>query len=486
MRFLRRSLTGLFLLSVTVAILVWAGATLVGAIQERMARDGGVRPEGERVFAANVVAVEPTRIAPETTVFGEVRSRRTLEVRATASGRVVELSPGFAEGGAVKAGELLVAIDPADAEAAVAVARTDLDEAKATLAESERAVTLAADDLASAEAQQALRERALSRARDLAQRGVGSAAAVETAELAMAQAAQAVLSRRQAVAQADARLDQARIAVSRRQIGLAEAERALADTRIVAQFAGTLSDVSAVEGGLVAPNERLASLIDAEALEVAFRLSTSQYARLVDEGGQLFPAAVTAVLDVLGADLVATGRITRESGSVAQGQTGRLIFAALDDAAGYRPGDFVTVRVTEPALDGVALLPATALDGSGTVLALLPDDRLEVVPITLMRRQGDAVIVSAEGIAGREVVAERSPLLGAGVRVRPLRAGAAPATDEQVDLIELAPERRAALIAFVESNARMPAEAKARVLAQLSAERVPAQVVERIESRMGG
>ncbi len=32
----------------------------------------------------------------------------------------------------------------------------------------------------------------------------------------------------------------------------------------------------------------------------------------------------------------------------------------------------------------------------------------------------------------------------------------------------------------------MPAEAKARVLAQLQEPMVPAQVVERIESRMGG
>ena len=32
----------------------------------------------------------------------------------------------------------------------------------------------------------------------------------------------------------------------------------------------------------------------------------------------------------------------------------------------------------------------------------------------------------------------------------------------------------------------MPAEAKARVLDQLQQERVPAQMIERIESRMGG
>ena len=163
MRFLRRSLVGLFLLSVTVALLAWAGATLVGAIQERMARDDGGRPAGERVFAANVVEVRPGTIAPQMTVFGEVRSRRTLEVRATAGGTVVELSPNFEEGGTVAVGELLVAIDPANAQAALEVARTDLAEAEASLREAERALALAADELASAEAQAALRARALAR-----------------------------------------------------------------------------------------------------------------------------------------------------------------------------------------------------------------------------------------------------------------------------------------------------------------------------------
>lgn len=486
MRFLRRSLTGLFLISVTVALLAWAGAVLIGAIEARMARDNEARPAEERVFAANVVAVTPATIAPELTVFGEVRSRRTLEVRATSGGTVVELSPAFEEGGAVAAGDLLAVIDPSDTEAARDLARADLSEAEAGLREAERGLELARGELASAEAQTELRARALARARDLAARGVGTEATVEAAGLAEAQAAQAVLSRRQALAQAEARLDQAKNTLDRRRIGLAEAERALAETRIVAEFAGTLAGVAAVEGGLVAPNERLAQLIDTGALEVSFRLSTSQYARLLGSDGRLLPATVTAVLDVFGADLTATGTITRESGAVAAGQTGRLLFAALDGAAGFRPGDFVSVRITEPALQGVALLPATALDGAGSVLALGPEDRLEAVEVEVLRRQGDDVIVAAGDLAGREVVAERSPLLGAGIRVRPLRPGAASAPPAEPEMVELTPERRAALIAFIEGNTRMPAEAKARVLGQLAGDRVPAQVVERLESRMGG
>ena len=53
-------------------------------------------------------------------------------------------------------------------------------------------------------------------------------------------------------------------------------------------------------------------------------------------------------------------------------------------------------------------------------------------------------------------------------------------------MIALDPERRAALVAAVEGNSRIPAEAKSRLLATLQQDEVPAEVVARIESRMGG
>jgi hypothetical protein len=53
-------------------------------------------------------------------------------------------------------------------------------------------------------------------------------------------------------------------------------------------------------------------------------------------------------------------------------------------------------------------------------------------------------------------------------------------------MLDLDPDRRARLVAFVEASPAMPAEAKARILDQLSQDRVPADMVARIESRMGG
>ena len=485
MRFLRHSLTGLFLLSLTLGLLTYAGYSIFSAVQERLAGDGETSERRERVFAVNVVTAVEQEITPVLTAFGEVESRRTLEIRAKSGGTLVELAEDFVEGGQVAAGQLLARVDPADAQSALDRAASDLLDARDEQREAERALELAQDELTAAEDQAGLRARAYRRQLDLEERGVGTAAAVETAELAAAQARQTVLGSRQALAQAEARVDQAATRLVRAEIAQAEAQRRLNDTRITAGFAGTLSDVSVVEGGLVAANEQLAKLVDGQKLEVAFRVSTPQYLRLLNEEGLLIRAPVLVTLDVFGLDLEARGVISRDSAVVGDGQTGRLIFARLKDVTGLKPGDFVTVTIEEPPLDRVVRLPASALGPDGRVLALVGEDRLEALPVRLMRRQGDDILVRGDALEGREIVSQRSPLLGAGIKVRPLRGDM---QDDQSlnEMLELSEDRRARLMAFVEASTDMPEAVKTRLLGQLAERRVPARMVQRLERRMGG
>ncbi|MDQ2091707.1 efflux RND transporter periplasmic adaptor subunit [Marimonas arenosa] len=485
MRFLRQSLTGLFLLSLTLGVLFYAGVTVKQAIDARMARETRMPQARERVFAVNVVKAEMGNEAPVLTAYGEVQSRRKLDLRAAVGGEVIELAENFVEGGQVEEGQVLLRIDPADAAAALAKAESDLLDAEAEARDAARALALARDELKAAEEQTALRERAFRRQQDLRSRGVGTDAAVETAELAASAARAAVLSRRQAIAQAEARIDQAATRRTRAGIARDEAARTLAETELRAGFAGTLSEVSIVEGRLVSPNERVAQLIDGSALEVAFRLSAQGYARLLDDQGRLKPVPIRARLDVFGVGLVANGHVSRDSAAVGEGQTGRLVFGQLDETRGLKPGDFVTVEIDEAPLEGVIRLPAGALGADGTVLVLGEGDRLDAVAVELLRRQGDDIIVRAKELDGREVVATRTPLLGAGIKVKPLRPVGAAASDEP-EMLELSDERRARLVSFVEGNDRMPADVKTRLLGALEKPMVPAQMVARLEARMGG
>ncbi|MFL2785657.1 MAG: efflux RND transporter periplasmic adaptor subunit [Paracoccaceae bacterium] len=485
MRFFRKSLVGLLLLSLTLGLFAYAGQMVSSAMKDSMSRKPRTSQQRERVFTVNVITAEPQSITPMLEAFGEVQSRRTLDLRMATGGQVIELAEGFVEGGQVQAGEVLVRLNDADARSAVGRAEADVTDAMAEVEEADRALVLITDELQAARDQADLRSRALERQLDLKKRGVGTSAAVETAELAASSATQAVLSRRSAVDQAKARRAQAETRLARAELALQDASRRWKDTVLTSEFSGTLGSISLVKGGLVTPNEKIGSLIDPETLEVAFRVSTEQYARLLDRSGKLIKSQAKVSLNVFGTELTTDAVLSRDSGSVGAGQTGRLLFAKLQNPRGLKPGDFVTVALSEPKMDNVIRLPSSALNADNAVLVLTEDDRLQSTEVRVFRQQGDHILVRGRGLSGREVVAEQTPVLGSGIKVKPLRSGEA-STPKEPEVVELSDERRAKLIAAIENNAYIPKDAKERILKQLKQDKVPAKVVERIESRMGG
>lgn len=346
-----------------------------------------------------------------------------------------------------------------------------------------------------------LRARAFDRAKDLENRGVGATATVETAELSLSTAKASVLSRRQALSQGQARVDRAATTLSRARIARSEAQRKLDETVIKAEFSGRLTGVTLVKGRLVTGNEQIAKLVDENALEVAFRLPTQAHARLLDGKGRLRAAPVKVVLDSFGIGIEADAMVRRDSAVVQSGQSGRLVYARLSDGNGLKPGDFVTVNVDEARIDQAIRLPAAAYGGDGAVLAINKEQRLEKINVTLLRRQGNDVLVWSEGLSGRLVVAARTPLLSQGIKVKPLRPvvpgePVAPAKGKGGDgrvgapaaanMVELSDERRKKLVDFVEGNKAMPDPIRKRLLGALAKSKVPARMVRRLENRIGG
>ena len=147
MRFFGRSLIGLFMIALTVGLLALGGNTISTAFQDRWSKEVKKRPARERVFSTDVITAMITNIEPTINSFGEIRSNRTLELRAPSGGTVVMLSDSFEEGGIVNKGELLLKIDPADAQTGVDVARADLAEAEVQLADARGSLQLAEDEL---------------------------------------------------------------------------------------------------------------------------------------------------------------------------------------------------------------------------------------------------------------------------------------------------------------------------------------------------
>ncbi|TNB84855.1 efflux RND transporter periplasmic adaptor subunit, partial [Paracoccus marcusii] len=199
-------------------------------------------------------------------------------------------------------------------------------------------------------------------------------------------------------------------ALRRAEIAVTEARRALADTELRAGFDGRVTAVTAVEGALVGVNEQLATIIDPAALELQIPLSLDQFGRLLGPDGALLDREVTVTLDGSAGAVVAQARLDRAAASVAEGTAGRVVYARLvQGAQALRPGDFVTARIAEPALSDAAIIPAAALGSDGGLLVAGADGRLQATPVTVLRRQGDDLIIAVPAdLAGARIVAERA------------------------------------------------------------------------------
>lgn len=498
MNFHTRSLTGLFLFALTLGILLLAAGQILWAVREAQNDSSATRTPRERMYSVNVDTLVSETAVPVITSFGTLKSWRSLELRASTAGSLVELAPEFRDGGVVTAGQMLFQIDPSKLETTVALAEADLADANAEVAEAASALILAQAEVDAAAAQLALRKQALERQQDLRDRVVNTDADVEAAVLAHSAAEQTMIGRQQSYAQAEARISSSAIALDRREIALGEARRALAETTLTAPFDGVMSDVTAVLGRLVSTNEKLGELIDPSALEVAFRVSNTQFARLLDDEGQLRRSKVLLILAHGNTRTEVDGKIERAGAEVGVGQIGRIIYAKIlgTDTSLLRPGDFLTVEIPESALDNVAIIPASAATSDGRILLLGEGDRLEEVTVKILRRQGDDIIV-ADAPFDRTYVIERSPQIGVGIQVQPIEpvspkdaaaaaaaAAVAAAPPAEPETIVLDDERRAKIIAFVEANESMAAESKERVLGELALPEVSLDLVARFESKM--
>ena len=103
-------------------------------------------------------------------------------------------------------------------------------------------------------------------------------------------------------------------------------------------------------------------------------------------------------MEGLGENLTAEAELVRDSGAVGEGQSGRIVFAAMKDTRGFMPGDFVSLNVTEPLLNYVVKLPASAINANSEVLLITDEDRLEALQVKLVRRQGNEILVRSRDL----------------------------------------------------------------------------------------
>ena len=384
------------------------------------------KPEIERTGfeeRARPIAAATVRIAdvqPSISAYGEVVAQRDVELRALVAGPVVAVGENFVNGGTVRAGDLLVEIDPFEYRAAVTEAEASLAEARAQRAETEAELGAEAAGLIEERTQLELAERQLERRRDLLAKGSGAEKSVDDALVRRSERARAVAATESRAAGLRARLARQDAVIARSAVALERAERDLANTRLIAPFDGYLTGISAALGKRLGVNDRVVRLLDLARLDVLIHLSDGDYGRLVSSAAGLRGRPVEVTWRAGSRNFPFRAEIQRADGEVDAASGGVRVYARIEQEAArvpLRPGAFVEVRIPDRVYRGATRLPETALVGGDTVYAVV-DGRLEPRPVELLARVGNDVVVSGGIADGERIATTRFPEIGPGVKVQ--------------------------------------------------------------------
>jgi multidrug efflux system membrane fusion protein len=349
---------------------------------------------------------------------GTAEPATTVQVRAQVTGQLAELH--FREGQDVRKGQLLFVIDQRPFQAALAQAEAVLARDTAT-------------------ANNATRQKA--NYEDLYKRQLISRDQYET-QMANAQALEATLA-------AD------RAAVENAKLNLSY-------TRISAPISGRTGALGVHQGDLVRANDATPMVVinQVTPIYVSFsvpgrylgeirRYQAQRPLEVIAQGQAALPPGAQApppqVLQPSTAQEIAPGQGAtmpvkpglHERGRVSfidnavDAQTGTIkLKGTFDNAAqGLWPGLFVQVTLNLTTDENAIVVPAAAVQPSASgqyVYVIKPDRTAEVRQVTVLRQQGDEVVISKGLMAGEEVVTEGQLRLTPGATVTDAARGAAP------------------------------------------------------------
>ena len=286
MNFLLRSFLGLIILSITLGFLIFGSFVLIEALKKRSEKSDNRRFQKERVFAVNVETLNKQIASPKILSYGEIYSKRMLEIRPLVSGRLDYVSEKFVEGGYVKSGDILFRLNQKDYLNELEIAEIDLEDTKAQLSEAISKLDYANLEFEVSESQLNLRKNALDRQTQLAESGLITSSQLENTQLAYSSSKQQFLNKQNLVKSSKNAIDKLKIQLKRRSISIDKAKRNLDETEIKAPFDGIIASVNILPGSVINKNEKLGTLLDPNSLEVMFNLSANEFARVIDKDGK--------------------------------------------------------------------------------------------------------------------------------------------------------------------------------------------------------
>lgn len=370
-------------------VLLVAGAIAMAALTASKPRIDKIETT---VPAPMVRVMKITRGPHAVTIRGEgtVRPQKEINLVPQVSGKIIRTSPALADGGAFTRGQELIAIDPADYDLAVTLARAQVEDAESSL-------TL-------------LREEALVAGeewRDHYQSGT------DTAE-----EPPPLVAKKPQLDAAQARLDASRAELKR---ALLNRER----TVLKAPFEGRVSKKFVDAGQYVTPGQTLATLFSTETVEIALPLEDEALFWFDIPGftsGSAPGSEAVVHAEIAGHSLTFTGEVVRAEGTVDEKTRMARVIVRVDAPYATRPplavGLFVTVDIRGRTVSAAAVIPRAALRQGDIVWVVDDEGILRFRSVTVARSQGEEIVIETGLEDGEQVVFSslRAPTNGMTVR----------------------------------------------------------------------
>jgi len=247
--------------------------------------------------AGPTVQVHRGNLTEAAAASGKIEPDVQVEVKSRASGQVVEVL--VKEGDHVETGQLLVRLDPTDAERTLASARVARDRLRADVAAAQASVSVAELDRKNDQANQTVADKS-------AALGLGSTDAARLAAHTTDVAGATVTMKRSQLASTNAQLKAAEFTVQ-------EAETRLKETKIYAPMDATVLDIAVEKGTLV--SSALTNVSGGSAVMTLADLANLHIVGAVDEAqiGRVAPGQRVDIRVDAYADRVFAGVVDRVS-----------------------------------------------------------------------------------------------------------------------------------------------------------------------------
>ena len=367
------------------ALLTGSGLLVSGLVLTgKPAPVANVPPEPLRPVVS-VLRAQPSEISLAVNTQGTVEARRRINLVAEVAGKVSTVSERFEEGAFFDQGDVLLQLEQADYEFAIARAQSQVAAAEQRLAE---------------------------------ERGRNRQAKREWRELGTVEA-NALFLRQPQMKAAEAAL-KASVA------DLSAAQLALSRTEIRAPFSGRIESKRADLGQYIAPGAAVAEIYATDIVDVALPLNDSQLAALKLPMNANVASGIPVILSTAfgGREWQWQAQIRRVQAVVdRQSRTVNAIAEVLQpfesEISGrppLTPGMFVRAEIPTPPIPNLVQLPASALRSDNTVLVVGTGEKLVRQPVTVQRRTEHWAWVS--GLTeGSRIVRAQTGLLVVGLTV---------------------------------------------------------------------